>query len=66
MWLTGAVVCLLAAPRAQLSHIWLHNALWYNWLSQLVRDCKALLVTSLTHVSRAIASTRTFTFSPLI
>jgi len=27
------------------------------------RDCKALLVTSLTHVSGAIASVQTFTFT---
>jgi len=30
------------------------------------RDCKALLVTSLTHVSGAIASAQTFTFSSFI
>ena len=41
-----------------------------NWLMTIVqlsafhfRDCKALLVTSLTHVSGAIASVQTFTFT---
>jgi len=29
----------------------------------ICRDCKALLVTSLTHVSGAIASVQTFTFT---
>ena len=44
---------------------WPHNALRHNWLMQIscnFRDCKALLVTSLTHVSGAIASAQTFTF----
>jgi len=32
-------------------------------ISYHFRDCKALLVTSLTHVSGAIASVQTFTFT---
>jgi len=38
---------------------WPHNALRHHWLMPIschFRDCKALLVTSLTHVSGAIAS----------
>ena len=64
MWLIGAVVCLCAAPRVQLfvsaGNGWPHNAPRYHYLMPIschFRDCKALLVTSLTHVSRAIAST---------
>ena len=44
---------------------WPHNALRHHWLMPLschFRDCKALLVTSLTRVSGAIASVQTFTF----
>ena len=44
---------------------WSHNALLYHRLmltSCHFRDCKALLVMSLTHVSGAIASVQTFTF----
>jgi len=44
---------------------WPHNALRHHWLMPIschFRDCKALLVTSLTHVSGAIASIQTFTF----
>jgi len=44
---------------------WPHNALRHHWLMSIschFRDCKALLVTSLTHVSGAIASAQTFTF----
>ena len=71
MWLIGAMVCLLAAPWVQLSvsagmHGWPHNALRLHWLMPIschFRDCKALLVTSLTHVSGAIASVPTFTFT---
>ena len=62
------MVCLLAAPWVQLSvsadNGWPHNALWHHWLMPVswhFRDCKALLVTSLTHVSGAIASVQTFT-----
>ena len=47
---------------------WPHNALRHHWLMPIschFRDCKALLVTSLTHVSGAIASVQTFTFSRL-
>ena len=69
MWLIGAMVCLLAAPWVQLSvsagNGWPHNALRHHWLMPIgchFRDCKALLVTSLTHVSGAIASVQTFTF----
>jgi len=43
-----------------------HNALWHHWLMPIsyhFRDCPALLVTSLTHVSGAIASVQTFTFT---
>jgi len=43
---------------------WPHNALRHHWLMPIschFRDCKALLVTSLTHVSGAIASVQTFT-----
>ena len=45
---------------------WPHNALRHNWLMQIscnFRDCKALLVTSLTHVSGAIASAQTLPFT---
>jgi len=64
------MVCLLAAPWVQLSvsagNGWPHNVLRHHWLMLIschFRDCKALLVTSLTHVSGAIASVQTFTFS---
>ena len=43
-----------------------HNVLRHHWLMPIschFRDCKALLVTSLTHVSGAIASVQTFTFT---
>ena len=43
---------------------WPHNALRHHWLMPIschFRDCKALLVTSLAHVSGAIASVQTFT-----
>ena len=63
VWLTGAMVCLLAAPWVQLSvsagNGWPHNALRHHWLMPIschFRDCKALLATSLTHVRGAIAS----------
>ena len=63
MWLIGAMVCLLAAPWVQLSvsagNGWPHNALRHHWLMPIschFLDCKELLVTSLTHVSDAIAS----------
>ena len=69
MWLIGAMVCLLAAPWVQLSvsagNGWPHNALRHHWLMPIschFRDCKALLVTSLTHVSGAIASAQCQTF----
>jgi len=70
VWLIGAMVCLLAAPWVQLSvnagSGWPHNALRHHWLMPIschFRDCKALLVTSLTHVSGAIASVQTFTLT---
>ena len=70
VWLMWAMVCLLAAPCIQLSvsvgNGWAHNALWHHWLMPIschFRDCKALLVTSLTHVSDTIASVQTFTFT---
>jgi len=60
VWLIGAMVCLLAAPLIQLSvsvgNGWPHNALRHHWLMPIschFRDCKALLVTSLTRVSGA-------------
>ena len=66
----GAMVCLLAAPWVQLfvsaGNRWPHNALRHHWLMPIgchFRDCKALQVTSLTHVSDAIASVQTFTFT---
>jgi len=69
VWLIWATVCLLAAPWVQLSvsagNGWPHNVLRHRWLMAIschFRDCKALLVTSLTHVSGAIASVQTFTF----
>ena len=58
VWLIGAMVCLLAALWVQLSvsagNKWPHNALRYHWLMPIschFRDCKALLVTSLTQLS---------------
>ena len=70
MRLIGAMVCLLAAPWVQLSvsagNGWPHNALRHHWLIQIschFRDCKALLVTSLTRVSGAITSVLTFIFT---
>jgi len=68
VWLIRAMVCLLAAPWVQLSvsagNGWPHNALRHHWLMPIschFRDCKALLVTSLTHVSSAITGVLTFT-----
>ena len=62
-------MCLLAGPWVQLSvsagNGWPHNALRHHWLMPIschFRDCKALLVTSLTHVSGTIASAQIFTF----
>ena len=70
VWLIGAMVCLLAALWVQLSvsagNGWPHTALRHHWLMPIschFRDCKALLVTSLTHVNGAIASAQTFTFT---
>ena len=63
VWLIGTMMCLLAAPWVQLSvsavNGWPHNALRHHWLMPIschFLDCKALLVTSLTHVSGAITS----------
>ena len=56
-------MCVLAAPLDQLS-VSAGNG-WHRWLMPIschFRDCKALLVTSLTHVSGTIASVQTFTF----
>ena len=71
MWLIGAMVYLLAASWVQLSvssgNGWPHNALRYHWLMPIsyhFRDCKALLVTSLTHVSGAVANVQTFRLLP--
>jgi len=50
VWLIRAVVCLHAASRTMP-------------ISCRFRDCKALQVTSLTHVSSAIASAEPFTAS---
>jgi len=70
VWLIGAIVCLLAAPWVQLSvragNGWPHNALRHHRLMPIschFRDCTALLVTSLTHLSGAITSVVTFTFT---
>jgi len=66
----GDGVSAIATPWVQLSVSagsgWPHNALRHHWLmpiSRHFRDCKALLVSSLTHVSGAIASVQTFTFT---
>jgi len=63
----GAMMCLLAALWLQLyismGNGWPRNALLHHWLMPIschFWDCKALLVTSLTHVSVAIASVLTF------
>ena len=68
VWMTGAMVCLLAAPWVQLSFSagngWPHNVLRHHWLTPIschYRDCKVLLVVSLTHVSGAITSVQTYT-----
>ena len=65
-----AMVCLLAAPWVQLSvnagNGWPHNVLWHHWLMPIrchFRDCKALLVASLTRVSGTVTSVQTFTFT---
>jgi len=53
------MMCLLAAPWVQLSvsvgNGWPHNALRHHWLMPIschFRDCKTLLVTSLTHTCK--------------
>jgi len=60
------MVCMLAAPWVHLSvsmgNGWSHNALRHHWhmpISCHFRDCKALLVMSLTHVNGAMASVKT-------
>ena len=62
MWLIGAVVCLSCCTAVQLfasaDNGWPHNALRDHQLMPIschFRDCKTLLVLSLTHVSSAIA-----------
>jgi len=50
---------LLHDPMHSADNGWPHNALRHHWLMPIgchFRDCKALLVTSLTHVSGAIPS----------
>jgi len=57
---------LLHDPMHSADNGWPHNALRHHWLMPIgchFRDCKALLVTSLTHVSGAIPSVHTFTFT---
>jgi len=73
VWLIGAMVCLLAAQWVQLSismgNGWSHNALRHHWFMPIschFRNCKALLVTSQTHVSGAIAIVQTFTFTSVV
>ena len=67
MLLIGAMMCLLAALWVLLSvsagSRWPHNALRQMPISCHFRDSKAPLVTSLVHVSGAITSVQTFTFS---
>ena len=72
MLLIGAMMCLLAALWAKLSvsagNGWPNNVLRHHWLMPIschFRDCKALLVTSLTHVSGDIASVQIFYLLPL-
>jgi len=74
VWLIGAVVCLLAAPLVQWSVSravdgqWPHNVVRYDWLMPIschFRDCKALLVTSLTPVSSATCITSVLQSRPL-
>jgi len=64
------MLCLLAAPWVQLSvsagNGQSHNALRHHWLMPIschFRDCKAPLVTSLTHVSGTVTNVQTFTFT---
>jgi len=64
------MMCLLAAPWVQLSisagNGWPHNALRHHWLMPIschFWDYKALLVTSLIHLSGAITSVQTFIFT---
>jgi len=61
VWLTGAVVCLLPALWVQLvinaGSGWLCNILWCDQLMPItcqVRDCKALLVIGMTHISSTV------------
>ena len=71
VWLIEAMVCLVAAPWVQLSVVsasngWPHNVLRHRWLMPIschFRDCKVVLIRSLTRVSGAIASVQTFTFT---
>ena len=55
VWLIWSMVCLLASCTVSVSvgNGWPHNALRHHWLIPISchsRDCKALLVTSLTRV----------------
>jgi len=66
-WGGGVSASCSAAPWVQLSvsagNGWPRNALRHHWLMPIschFRYCKALLVTSLTHVNSAIASVQTF------
>ena len=55
--------CIVVQLSVSAGNGWPHNALRHHWLMPIschFRDCKALLVTSLTHVSGAIASVLTF------
>jgi len=65
--------CLLSAPWVQLciraGSGWPHNVRRHHWLMPIschFRDCKVLLVMSLAHVSGAITSVQTFTFTFLL
>jgi len=71
VWLTGAVVCLHAAPPVQLpasaGNGWLHNALRYHYLMPIschFRDCKVLLIPEpdLCKMRYTIASTGPLSF----
>ena len=66
-WGVGVSASCTVGPTLSVSagNGWPHNALRRRGLMPVschFRDCKALLVTSLTHVSGAIVSVQTFTF----
>jgi len=54
--------CIVGQLSISMGNGWPHNALLMP-ISCHFQDCKALLVTSLTHVSGAIASVQAFTFT---